>query len=88
VDLAEEYWHVMNAITRIPNRRFLALKAQHMRRIEQARMLDGAPAAFLWAIRLRLRLTDTRQALHAKPPAHADRDEPLAPESVAPPAGD
>jgi hypothetical protein len=85
IDLDAEYWRVMNSIARIPNQRFLALKAQHMRRIEQARLLDSAPAAFIWAVRLRLRLTDTRRVLSKPSTSTPSASELMAPESVAPP---
>lgn len=62
-DLEAEYWNVMNSIVRIPNRYFVALKAEHLRKIEQSKLLDRAPTAFVWAVRLHLRWIGTYRML-------------------------
>lgn len=51
LDLEAEYWSVMTSIAPIPNRHFVALKAEHLRKVEQSRTLDGAPAVPVWLLR-------------------------------------
>ncbi|MGO9762493.1 MAG: hypothetical protein ACLP1Q_14655 [Solirubrobacteraceae bacterium] len=83
-DLDTEYWKVMTSIVLIPNRQFLALKAEHIRRIEQARLLDRAPGAFVWAIRARLRYTHTIRVLRGRHGLPEQEPPFLAPECIRP----
>ena len=62
VDLAAEYERTMNAITAIPDRQFLALKAKHKRKIAISQMLDRDPGAPIALLRLRLLLRDTQSS--------------------------
>jgi hypothetical protein len=71
-DLNAAYWDVMNTIEPIPNKWFVRLKAEHVRRIEQSKALDRAPTAHVWLIRLKLRLQGDRRLLSADAAA---RDE-------------
>lgn len=55
LDLDAEYWDVMTTIQPIPDRLFVTLKARHVRKVAQSKLLDRAPGAPVALVRLTVR---------------------------------
>jgi hypothetical protein len=68
-NLLGRYWEVANAIAPIPDADFLPLKSRHLRKIALSKMLDEAPGAPIWLLRVRIVLSSIRKALARRPPS-------------------
>jgi hypothetical protein len=82
LDLENEYWNVMNSIERIPNRHFVRLKAEHLRKVALSKALDKTPNASLKLLRLTLWRQDNRRLLGGE-----SRKDPAKPETFLPDEG-
>lgn len=80
VDLLHDYDIAMESIVAVPDRRFLALKARHKRKVAISRLLDTRPGTPVWWLRLTL-LADglgnrTRRDATRTGSTEADDDRP------------
>lgn len=61
VNLESEYWSTMNSIARIPNRYFVKLKAQHLRKVELSKAVSAAPYTSILVLKGKLLRRDTKR---------------------------
>jgi len=85
LDLEAEYWDVMTSIEPIPDALFLTLKARHVRKVAQSKLLDGAPGGPVPLIRLKVRLQGIK-ALRSGAPS-ARKTKPFLPDESGSPDG-
>lgn len=56
----------LSGLPKIPERHFLRLKSQHLRKVRLSRILDRHPSALIWLVAIRLRIRDSWGALRSE----------------------